>query len=70
MSERETPLEFVTGYRCPNCNHQSDGIEVRSGDRRQGWVFQLPVDEVGRILCSNCGADVPRKHWHFQRRER
>jgi len=59
---------YIRGYFCPDCGNEESGIEIpdRSGWRsRIGWWLRVRDRNDLRVQCSSCGADVPRKHWHY-----
>ena len=60
--------QFVTGFVCPTCQHESVGIPMadNSGRRQQSWTYRLPDTDDLQIQCTTCKADVPREHWQFK----
>ena len=63
----ETRKRYVTGYECPHCEMVAAGIEIRHprDGHVEGWQFRVLVSDVKSIVCSNCGAKVPRQYWRM-----
>ena len=69
MAEPDERERHVVGYECPACLATKIGLAKFKPDKGfAGWSFRVPESEVDSIRCEDCGREVPREHWHFEKR--
>jgi len=57
----------VIGYRCARCGEQR-GFELRTASGSvAGWMHRIPEARLTSMKCSECGRDVPRDRWIFEK---